>query len=339
MAALALVEVLERDGRVRRVFEVQHWPLTIGRALDNDLVLDDPHLAPHHARIELGVAGGAELEVLPSVNGAWIGKSRIAGGARAALGAPPAAAAGGAHAERAFTLGATRLKLRLAGDALAPERALEPGARHGLTIALALALWAFLLAEHGIELDPGSKASDWLGPLLGLPAVLALWCGVWALATKLFQHRLEFWAHLGVAVRWMLLAEVVGFALAWAAAPFGWAWPSRMAPLVTGALAAALVWNHARIVLPHLQRPLAYAAALAFVAGAGILLGLSQQRQDRWFDQLYLTALPPPALLWAEPVKAPDFVAEAAARLRGPLEASVRQSEAEEKAGRGSEED
>jgi hypothetical protein len=329
MAALALLEVLERDGRVRRVLEVQRWPVTIGRALDNDLVLDDPHVAPHHARLELDEAGIAQLEALPSVNGAWIGTRRLAGGARAALWGTG----------RSFTLGVTRLRLLLAGDPLAPERVLEPGRRDGVTIALALALWAFMLAGHGIELDPGSKASEWLGPLLGLPAVLAVWCALWALATKLFLHRLEFWAHLGVAVRWMLAAEVAGFALAWAAAPLGWAWPSRVAPLVVGALGAALVWNHARIVLPQLHRPLAWTAVFAYLAGSGILLGLNQQRQDRWFSQLYLTALPPPALLWAAPVPPADFVTEAAARLRAPLEASVREADAEAKAGSASDDE
>ncbi len=324
MSALALLEVLERDGRARRVLEVQRWPVTIGRALDNDLVLDDPHVAPHHAQLVPGADGGVELLALPSVNGAQVGKARIAGGGRAVL----------AGAERPFTLGTTRLKLRLAGDALAPERVLERGGRHGVTVLLLMALWLTMLAETGVELDPGSKAADWLGPLLGAPAVLALWCGLWALATKLFQHRLEFWAHLGVAARWLLAAEVAGFALPWAGAPFGWAAPARVAPLVAGAIAAVLVWQHARIVLPHLRRPLGWAAALAFGAGAAIVLGLNQQRHDRWFSQLYLTQLPPPALRWAAPRTPAEFV-EAAASLRAPLEASVREA----KAGSSAEED
>ena len=45
---------------------MRQWPISLGRAIDNDLVVDDPHLAPHHAVFELGPAGGAQLRVLPS---------------------------------------------------------------------------------------------------------------------------------------------------------------------------------------------------------------------------------------------------------------------------------
>lgn len=55
---LALIELLERDGRVSRVLDVHAWPLCLGRALDNDLVIDDPHLAAHHAT--LAVAEGQQ---------------------------------------------------------------------------------------------------------------------------------------------------------------------------------------------------------------------------------------------------------------------------------------
>ena len=37
-----LIEVLDRDGQVRQSFPVAQWPLRVGRALDNDVVLSDP---------------------------------------------------------------------------------------------------------------------------------------------------------------------------------------------------------------------------------------------------------------------------------------------------------
>ena len=42
MGALALLEVLDRDGQVRQSYPVLEWPLRIGRALDNDVILSDP---------------------------------------------------------------------------------------------------------------------------------------------------------------------------------------------------------------------------------------------------------------------------------------------------------
>jgi pSer/pThr/pTyr-binding forkhead associated (FHA) protein len=104
-ARLALIELLDRDGRARRTLDVHAWPVTLGRALDNTWVLDDPHVAPHHATLTLGADGLPQVQVGDSRNGLQIGRRRLrAGEADAAAGrrrgaghrrAAPAAAAGG----------------------------------------------------------------------------------------------------------------------------------------------------------------------------------------------------------------------------------------------------
>ena len=40
-ATAAVIEVLGRDGQVRRCHRVQAWPLAIGRSPDCELVLDE----------------------------------------------------------------------------------------------------------------------------------------------------------------------------------------------------------------------------------------------------------------------------------------------------------
>lgn len=324
---LGLLEVLERDGRVRRAVPVNAWPLAIGRAIDNDVVLDDPHVAAHHAVVEAGADGTLRLRALPSVNGVGCGRRRVRAGESVAI----------AATEGAFTVGATRLRLRLAGEALASERVLARAPRHAVTIAIALLLWAWLLAGHALLLDPGSRPSDWLLPLLGAPALLLLWCLLWALGSKLFQHRLDFWPHLGVAVRGLLAVQLVGFVLPWLAVLTSWPGPSRIAGGAAAACAVAMLFAHARLVLPQLQRALALVAVAGFAAGAAILLALNQQRHERWFAELYVSLLPPPALLWAEPVAREDFLREAA-DLRARLALRVRDAEDEDSA-RGTDDD
>ena len=69
---LALLEVIGRDGRVLRSVDVQRWPLTLGRSLAADVVLDDPFVAPLHATLHAegnGPAGGLTLEVGDTDNG------------------------------------------------------------------------------------------------------------------------------------------------------------------------------------------------------------------------------------------------------------------------------
>jgi hypothetical protein len=336
---LARIEVLERDGRVRQALAVTAWPVSIGRAIDNDVVLDDPHVAPHHAVLEADAEGRPRLRVLPGRNGMLWGRRRLPAGGEPVLLVEPAAgaarrAAAGVPAPRGaieLTAGLTRLRLRRAGDALEPEREIATAGRQQAgTLALALLLWLWLLAEHWIGLDPGSKASDWLPPLVGAPLALAGWCLAWALASKIFQHRFEFWPHVGVAVRGLLAVEVTNFVLLWLSGLSGW---PVFAQLVTGATAAvgvATLWAHARLVLPQQRRALAWAAATAYVAGAAILLALNQQRHERWFSELYAHMLPPPALMWQAPTARSTFV-KRAERLRPALERSSAEAAAEQK--------
>jgi pSer/pThr/pTyr-binding forkhead associated (FHA) protein len=50
--------------------------LRLGRASDNDLVLDDRSVSHYHARIDL-VAGRASAVDLKSSNGTWVNGQRI----------------------------------------------------------------------------------------------------------------------------------------------------------------------------------------------------------------------------------------------------------------------
>jgi hypothetical protein len=59
-------------------------------------------------------------------------------------------------------------------------------------LALGGAAVRAVVARHGIGLDPGAEVSAWLPAVLGLPALVAGWCAVWALMSKLFRHRFDF---------------------------------------------------------------------------------------------------------------------------------------------------
>ena len=111
---LALIECFEREGRPARVLDVWHWPLTLGRAMDNHIVLDDPFVAAHHARIEALPEGGLRLQVLHTTNGVRVDGQRLASGASLDLPAQGAT----------LQIGASQLRLRLPGERLAPEKPL-----------------------------------------------------------------------------------------------------------------------------------------------------------------------------------------------------------------------
>jgi hypothetical protein len=298
---LAVIELVERDGRARRLVEVRHWPLTIGRALDCDVVLDDPHVAAHHLRIAPADDGTLWLEVGATRNGVRLGPRTLIEGERCPL--PPAGTV--------WQLGGTRLRLRLPSDPVEPERPLglaATGARMSVTLGCALALWALVLAEHAIALDPGSSLTDWLLPLLAWPVAAFAWCALWALASRLLQHRFELWAHFALLVKGLLAIALLYIVLPIVAFALSWEWLSRITPVVCAAVAAGVLYRHATLALPMRRWIIggAIGASLAVAAAIGATLDL--QRTDRWFPEPYLATLAPPVFRLAPGVPVRQFV-------------------------------
>ena len=298
---LALLEVIGRDGRVLRSVDVQRWPLTLGRSLAADVVLDDPFVAPLHATLHAegnGPAGGLTLEVGDTDNGVLQGRQRHARGSRVPV---PAAGA-------LWQLGGLGLRLRLPAETLPPELPMPTATRRPWLqpAALAGALMLLVAANHWRQLDPGHDASEWLVIATGLPLALMLWCGLWALGSKLFQHRFEFLAHLRIALPAVLAVELLDWLLPPLAAALGWPGLWR---LTTPLQAVVLLWllrQHLLRVLPGLSRAVTSFVAAAGIAFAVVAVSSAWRSVDRWSRPPYMSTLPLPAtqLDSAEPVDA-----------------------------------
>lgn len=135
---LGLIEAFDRHGALLARAPITRWPVTVGRALDCDLVLDDPFVAPRHLRIDRAVdePRTVQVEVLETRNGARLQRKQHAQGERFDWpdGTP-------------IDLGHTHLSLRLADAPIAEEQALPqfPWRTVGTTAALAvLVLLAWL---------------------------------------------------------------------------------------------------------------------------------------------------------------------------------------------------
>ena len=313
---LALIEVLGRDGRPGRSIHVAAWPLDIGRALGNHLVVDDPHVAARHARIEADEHGALHLQVLETRNGLGVSGQRLAAGARLAL------PAGGATLQ----LGQTRLRLRLPGEQLPPEKPLQPVNHHAWL--LALPLLALVLAEHAIGLDPGAEASQWL-PLLLLPLGLAAWSGFWALLSKVFQHQFDVGGHLRIAITWLLAMQLLEALLPQIAAALAWPdlWRANAALQVL--MTAGWIGTHLMQVLPQHRQAVAVVVASATLAGGAVALTLSYRNHDSFSSAPYMATLPMPATRLSGTV-APEVLTEAMAGLAEPLAARVRKAQEED---------
>ncbi len=317
--ARALLEVLDRDGQPRQSFAVQHWPLRIGRALDNDVVLSDPHLAAHHLTIAT-TEHGLALTLADSRNGALLGRKRLRGGESAAL------AIDGEPID--LTVGRTHLRLRLPGHALAAELPIAPigsPARRALPIMLAaLALIAGTLFTTWLDTDPeGLTRAIGSALLTGLVGA-AIWCTAWALMSKTFTRQAHFGWHVRVFVLASLALLVVGALPALLAFAFSWPWLSDFDFIGTIAVVATALYFHLLAVEPARHRQLRWVAATCALVGVALSMWFNVQRSDQLGEELYMNHLFTPALRIAKPVSSAVFV-DGLAPLKATLDKKARE--------------
>ncbi len=301
---LALIEVVEREGHPARLVDVRAWPLTLGRAMDNDVVLDDPHVAAHHARLDLADDGQIALRVLATRNGVRLGGKPVS------VTAPLHLPAGGALLQ----MGATQVRVRLPAEVLAPERLLSghAGSTMTPTLLMGVALLALLYAQHAISLDPGADFSAWPPTLFGLPLVVMAWCGIWALLSKLFQHRFDFNGHLRIALPWMLGFGLLEVLWPQVAASLNWPLMWQLSAALETLGLALLVHAHLRHMLPTRPKAVSTAVAGLLLLGGGISVAGSYRVNDSPFSTPYMSTLPLPALRLAGTVPAATLVQDMA---------------------------
>ena len=324
MERLALIEVLDQDGRVVHAVPVIRWPVSIGRALDCDVVLHDPHVAAHHASID--TAGddppGFVLTVGASVNGVQIGRRPLGPGASVRL-------AAGSE----FRAGITALRVRLAGEQLAAERPLKH-AEHMRLLGTACALAAVLLwiaALLWLDNLPGAGWDKYVPQLLGALFGVAAWSSLWGLGSKLFQRHFRFVPHLHLLLGFVLAIFSVDALLALASFALSAPWLSHIRGWVRIAMIAALLSAHVSLLLPDRKRAVAVTFALLCLLVLSVDSALTWRHHQRLFDELYAATLPPPALRLArtEPVQK---VLDNLLPLRERLEQRARQDEADDAA-------
>jgi pSer/pThr/pTyr-binding forkhead associated (FHA) protein len=320
---VALIEWLDRDGHVQRHMDVAAWPLSLGRALSNTVVLDDPYVAAHHARVAPDDNGQLQLLALPSRNGVLLDGRALSAGA-----APlPAGTA-------VLQLGTTRLRLRLADGAVEADQPLPAHTGAGLrtTALAALALMVLVMAEVWVGLDPGADYTAWLPLLLGMPVAVALWCGMWALLSKLFQHRFDFSGHLRIALPWLLGMTLLD--QLWPQLMAALAWPRlwMASGLLENLLMVLLLHAHLRHTLPQHRRAVTAVVAVLAVAGAGFSTALTWRAHDSLVATPYMSTLPPPALRLGATAPSAELVRDMAP-LAALLAERVAQARKDEEAG------
>jgi hypothetical protein len=303
VGALAVIDVEERDGHYRRRHELQRWPVSIGRGLDNDIVLDDPHVAARHLDLN-DDNGQIRFAVGETCNGIRIGGEAHAAGDS---GIWPS------HAE--LHLGHTILRLRTAADPLPDEvRLFITGFGLGPASIVSLGLLVYALLGWDSWLGMNGEVALWraLAPLfIGFTFLLSFWVAGWSLVSKLFNKQLQFARHLRLALWWIVLMMAADELLELVSFAFNWPWLDRHAMLIALGGVGALVAAHLRIVALRRAPHLAAGVALLTLAGMSAYMLALYSKTRQVSDHHYMSSLYAPGLRLGKGVSAESFALQA----------------------------
>jgi len=307
MEEVTWVEVLSRHREVAARLRFTGAEIRVGRAYDNDVVLDDPYVAPRHLLIRRDPSGALVAEDLGSANGLYAdrGRTRLP---RVVL-----------DGERAIRIGHTLLRIRAASQSVAPERIeVDQRRRWPLPVALgaavlgieALSLWFGQVAEP--------RATRYMEPLLELSVVAMAWSTVWALISRIFSALAHFERHLTIALSGLLVYSIYNEVADFATYSFVSPVLSLYKYVGLWTILGAVCFFHLREINPTRLR-LKGGATVALVAGVIAFQALSQSDFGGGDRLVYTRHLMPPALRLT-PIETEDDFFSAVERLKGKLE-------------------
>lgn len=199
-----------RHAEVRERHRLDGAPLAIGRGLDNQVVLDDPHVDARHARLEPDAEGGWALVDLGSVNRMLVPHA----GRTDRLVVRPGTV---------VTLGRTTLRFR---DEFAPVAAAVPlapaiapafdwaGTARGRAAVIVGAL-AIGTVRLWLATTTRGAASQVFAELLVAMVLVGSWAGAWSVAARIVLGRFNYLSHVAIAAAAAVAAMVVSDLAEW----------------------------------------------------------------------------------------------------------------------------
>ncbi|MCE3252995.1 MAG: hypothetical protein K0Q67_2015 [Cellvibrio sp.] len=299
MSQSIFVEQLMPDGEVIHRTKVQHLPIRIGRAYDNDIILDDPHTAAHHAQVEFNQLDELIISDLGSYNGLIHANERqnffVIDG------------------DKIYRLGHTRLRIRTADYQVAAEvtdltnhrwEGLLP-ALTGLVLLLATALLSTWLAD----LNQGTL-SKYLLELVSVFGFAIGWSGIWALFSRLFTGHARFGRHLFIASAGLAFLELWEHASSLVAYAFSWETLLTFSVHPIIFICAVILYFH--FLTAGNKRPGRLKIYLATVAilGSAITMTKEYQASNHLSGELYMSRIYPPATRLSRDHSLEEFMAD-----------------------------
>jgi hypothetical protein len=263
------VEVLSRHRDVLARHRIPEGEIRVGRGYENEIVVDDPHVAPAHLLIARDAEGRLVAEDLGSLNGLYVdgGRERFS---RVVL-----------DGEGTIRIGQTWLRVREAGHLVEPERPLV--AERWLwpwAIPLLVAIFGIECTDVWLSATRPLEFARFVDAVTVVGREGAAWIALWVILSRIFSGAARVERHLVLALSALLaysLYDEVTSLLA-----FGLSWPGLVTWrfVVYWIAIGAAAFGQMRIIGPTRLRLKAAGAAAIAVAGIGVQLNAQLDLRD-----------------------------------------------------------
>jgi hypothetical protein len=321
MAPLGYIEVLDHKGNVVERTRIDSFPIHVGRAYSNEVVVDDPYVCPAHVTIELDDRGSLIARDLNSVNGLWLGS-----GGKKPL--PKLELNSGSQ----FRIGHTMLRYRSFDHPLAPTlRDRENSASFfgspyiaafaGVVVFSLLCLEGFLASVERVTI--AGIVSE---PLVTF-ATLFVWAGLWTLAGRVILSRFYFFEHVTIASLAIVAFFAINAAAEWVEFLFPFI-PALWVASVFGAgvILAALVFGHLRFASMMRRRSRVWAASSVSAALIGISFISDYANRSKFSNVMEFTGIVKPLDAAWVPTMSVDRFIEKSQKLKSDLDRLAQKS-------------
>jgi hypothetical protein len=307
-----VVELLDRAGLVVARHRCNELPVRLGRAYDNDVIVDDPFAAPNHLRIERRADGALVARDMGTRNGMhavstrWRSLWQSAAKRSNEIVLTP---------DTLVRAGHSTFRVRPIDQAVAPER-LDTTAHawEGLRPAIvAFAMLTLLAMFNAWSADTTTQENFVYETNIALVlGTMVVWAGGWALLNRLFAGRARFGRHFLIGAAGAVASFVLSLAMQLLAYAFSLEWATRFDTYLNLVLLSIVVYFHVATITP-LSVSFARRFAVAFALLAIGLFGLYRYATQHQFgDSLYMTSIQWPAIRMVTPVSTDAFVKEIA---------------------------
>ncbi len=284
MEALAVIEVLGRSGEVLHRERLFSLPAVIGRGFDVDLMIDDPHIAAHHLRLEAADSGAFVLSDMGTRNGFSI-HSRSS---------QPQQGSIEISAGEVIRFGHSQIRIWRADSVVSPE--LPAGNAWKPQSVLLPALWIFAalgLAGIFAWLDAtGPNRDSTVGTKVMTMAIgIFIWSSFWWISSRSSRGSSAYLAHVSVAANLVVILFLSGFAERTAIFSFDLYqyWSGHFSDALFAACVAFGVYRHLRLIS---RKPRRVLGALSVALTAAVFVPTSYISSHSDLDKIGQMDLP-----------------------------------------------